>query len=228
MAADPHLHPLFAKAIAESYDGFEFGDSDNGRYFVFLIRRCTIVHDIDVAFSRASASIVEGLRRKMALMAFWRMLDCIENWTKDKKEDGLGGKISAEEYFGWCLDTVRGFSHMARTEEERGDICDTVAHFLNLGPQDLVRGWTPERSWDYLGWRARMIGFCLLGGLERVAGALAGRYYLAEMREESGLDIEIGRGVSRWVAFEKREREKGGASLGTGGGIGSSLRNVCT
>ena len=78
-------------------------------------------------------------------MAFWRMLDCIENWTKDKKANGLGGKISAEESSAGA-DIVRGFSHMMRTEEERVDICDTVSLFLNLRPQDLVKGWGPERS----------------------------------------------------------------------------------
>ena len=69
------------------------------------------VRDID-AFSRASAPIVEGLRRKTALMTFWGMLDCIGNWAKDKKANGRGGGISAEEYFGQWMDIVRGLSHM--------------------------------------------------------------------------------------------------------------------
>ena len=213
MTADPRLHPLFAKAIVESYDGYDLEDSDrgglNGSYLVFLIHRCIIVNDIDAAFSRANFSIVNGLRRKLALMTFWRMLDCFENWTKDKKANGLSGDISAEEYFGWCVDILGGFKHMRRTEEEREEIAETVGFFYSLGPEDLIKGWDPERPWGYLGWRTRMLGFLLLGGLERVAGALAGRYFLSEMRDERGLEIPLARGVSRWIEFEKSSRENG-------------------
>lgn len=50
-----------------------------------LLSLLDTVRDIDAAFSRASAPIVEGLRRKRALMTFWGMLDCIRNWAKDEK-----------------------------------------------------------------------------------------------------------------------------------------------
>jgi hypothetical protein len=212
MAADEHLHPLFAKAIAESYDGYDFDGFEHSRvsgcYLVFLVRRCAVVHEIDVRFSRINASIVGGVRRKMALLTFWRMLDCIKNWTQDKKTKGLGGDIQSEEYFGWCVDIVGGFKYMVRSDEEKADICDAVSFLYNLSPATLVKGWPPGRLWSYLGWRGIMIGFCLLDGLERVAEALDGQYYLTEMRGGEGLELQISRGVARWIEFELREREK--------------------
>ena len=54
-------------------------------------------------------------------------------------------------------------------------------------------------------------GFCLLGGLERVVGALYGNYSLAEMRgtgKEEGMEREIARGIGKWVEWERDRAER--------------------
>jgi hypothetical protein len=212
LAADGHLHPLFAKAIAECYDGFAGNEGETrieGKFFAFLLQRCRIAHEIDAAFKLYAPSHVQGLTRKLALLTFGHMLDCIQNWTVDRARSGAKGIVSSDEYFGWCVDIMGGFKHMVRSEEERSDVCDVVNFFYNLNPEALVRGWHPDRNWTYLGWRAIMLGFCLLGGLERLGRVLKGEFYLKDMRgEEEGLERDISRGFGRWIEFEYRERDR--------------------
>ena len=65
--------------------------------------------------------------------------------------------------------------------------------------------------WKFLGMKCIVQGFCLLGGLERVVGALYGNYPLSEMRgtgKEEGMEREIARGIGKWVEWERDRAER--------------------
>lgn len=231
---------MFAKAIAESYDGAEALSEDltSGEYFSWLQQRCYVVHLIDRCFSeiegderrngkgkkRAHCGI-EGTKRKIILLQFWRLLDCIENWSVSISAslDGIqdGFRLTADDYFGWCVDFVKGFKHAVLSDEEREDLSEVVGFFMEIPPARLVKG--GERKveegeggnqkcfWRFLGMKCIVQGFCLLGGLERVVGALYGNYPLAEMRgmgKEEGMEREVARGIGKWVEWERERAER--------------------
>ena len=171
---------------------------------------------------------IEGTKRKIILLQFWRLLDCIENWSVSISAslDGIqdGFKLTADDYFGWCVDFVKGFKHATLSDEEREDLSEVVGFFMEIPPVKLVKG--GERKckvegegegenqdcfWKFLGMKCIVQGFCLLGGLERVVGALYGNYSLAEMRgtgKEEGMEREIARGIGKWVEWERDRAER--------------------
>ncbi|PUU84112.1 hypothetical protein B9Z19DRAFT_1189180 [Tuber borchii] len=241
--ADPYLHPLFAKAIAESYDATEalFEDLTSGKYFSWLQQRCYVVHLIDRYFSEIEADAkhqgkgkkrvyygIEGTKRKIILLQFWRLLDCIENWSVSisTSHDGIqdGFKLTADDYFGWCVDFVKGFKDATLSDEERENLSEVVGFFMEIPSVKLVKGGEHKGKgggegegenqdcfWKFLGMRCIVQGFCLLGGLERVVGALYGNYPLAEMRgvgKEEGMEREIARGIGKWVEWERDRAER--------------------
>ncbi|RPB00167.1 hypothetical protein L873DRAFT_835128 [Choiromyces venosus 120613-1] len=231
--ADPYLHPLFAKAISESYDGADGLLEEEGTsagYFLWLQQRCYVVHIIDQSFSRIqdeevkkrggkkkkrehNGTGVEGTKRKIILLQFWRLLDCLENWSisvsasLDAIKDGF--QLTADDYFGWCVDFVKGFKHALLSDEERQDLSEVVGFFLEIHPARLIKGGhdgDEDRFWSFLGLKCVVLGFCLLGGLERVVGALYRNYGLAEMRgvgKEEGMERAMARGIGRWVEWER-------------------------
>ncbi|KAG0127954.1 hypothetical protein HOY82DRAFT_624003 [Tuber indicum] len=231
--ADPYLHPLFAKAISESYDGTEalLEDITSGEYFSWLQQRCYVVHLIDRCFSEIQDDAkhhdkgkkrvhcgVEGTKRKIILLQFWRLLDCIENWSVSVSAslDGLHDRfrLTSDDYFGWCVDFVKGFKHALLSDEEREDLSEVVGFFMEIPPTRLIKGGEGEGEdgfWRFLGMRCVVMGFCLLGGLERVVGALYRNYGLAEMRgtgKEEGMEREMARGIQRWVEWERDRAER--------------------
>ena len=171
---------------------------------------------------------IEGTKRKIILLQFWRLLDCIENWSVSISAslDGIqdGFKLTSDDYFGWCVDFVKGFKHATLSDEEREDLSEVVGFFMEIPPVKLVKG--GERKckvegesegenqdcfWKFLGMKCIVQGFCLLGGLERVVGALYGNYPLAEMRgtgKEEGMEREIARGIGKWVEWERDRAER--------------------
>ncbi|PUU84113.1 hypothetical protein B9Z19DRAFT_1060519 [Tuber borchii] len=242
LITDPYLHPLFAKAIAESFDGADALSEDltSGEYFSWLQQRCYVVHLIDQCFSEIEGNAkqkgkgksvycgIEGTKRKIILLQFWRLLDCIENWSVSISAslDGIqdGFKLTADDYFGWCVDFVNGFKHATLSDEEREDLSEVVGFFMEIPPMKLVKGGgrkgksegesegeNQDCFWKFLGMRCIVQGFCLLGGLERVVGALYGNYPLAEMRgmgKEEGMEREISRGIGKWVEWERDRAER--------------------
>ncbi|PUU82602.1 hypothetical protein B9Z19DRAFT_1155016 [Tuber borchii] len=240
LIADPYLHPLFAKAIAESFDGADALSEDltSREYFSWLWQRCYVVHLIDQCFSEIEGDAkqkgkgkrvyrgIEGTERKIILLQFWRLLDSIENWsvTISASVDGLqdGFKLTADNYFGWCVDFVQGLKHATLSDEEREDLSEVVGFFMEIPPMKLVEGGelkgkgegegeNQDCFWRFLGMRCIVQGFCLLGGLERVVGALYGNYPLAEMRgmgKEEGMEREIARGIGKWVEWERDRAER--------------------
>ncbi|KAG0640210.1 hypothetical protein HOY80DRAFT_959612 [Tuber brumale] len=232
--ADPYLHPLFAKAISESYDGAEGLSEDltSNEYFSWLQQRCYVVHLIDQCFSEIQDDAkhhgkgkkrthcgIEGTKRKIILLQFWRLLDCIENWSVSVSAslDGLhdGFRLTADDYFGWCVDFVKGFKHALLSDEEREDLSEVVGFFMEIPPTRLTKGGGggegEDGFWRFLGMRCVVMGFCLLGGLERVVGALYRNYGLAEMRgtgKEEGMEREIARGIKRWVEWERDRADR--------------------
>jgi len=169
---------------------------------------------------------IEGTKRKIILLQFWRLLDCIENWSVSISAslDGIqdGFKLTADDYFGWCVDFVKGFKHATLSDEEREDLSEVVGFFMEIPPMMLVKrrerkgkgeaeGENQDCFWKFLGMRCIVQGFCLLGGLERVVGALYGNYPLAEMRgigKEEGMEREISRGIGKWVEWERDRAER--------------------
>ena len=168
---------------------------------------------------------IEGTKRKIILLQFWRLLDCIENWSVSISAslDGIqdGFRLTADDYFGWCVDFVKGFKYAILSDEEREDLSEVVGFFMEIPPARLVKG--GERKvgegegeskgcfWRFLGMKCIVQGFCLLGGLERVVGALYGNYPLAEMRgmgKEEGMEREMARGIRKWIDWERGRAER--------------------
>ena len=155
-------------------------------------------------------------------------MDCIENWSVSISAslDGIqdGFKLTSDDYFGWCVDFVKGFKHATLSDEEREDLSEVVGFFMEIPPVRLVKGGerkckvegegegeNQDYFWKFLGMKCIVQGFCLLGGLERVVGALYGNYPLAEMRgtgKEEGMEREIARGIGKWVEWERDRAER--------------------
>ncbi|PWW80480.1 hypothetical protein C7212DRAFT_342172 [Tuber magnatum] len=211
--SDPYLHPLFAKAIAESYDGAESLTEDltSREYFSWLQQRCYVVHLIDRCFSEIQDDAnrkgkgkkreycgIEGIKRKIILLQFWRLLDCLENWSISVSAslDGLqdGYRLTSDDYFGWCVDFVKGFKHAILSDEEREDLSEVVGFFMEIPPARLVKGGDGGEGGD---------GFWRFMGMRN--------YELAEMRGmggEEGMEREMARGIGRWVGWERDRAER--------------------
>ena len=103
-------------------------------------------------------------------------------------------KLTADDYSSKCVHVVKGFKYAILSNEGSEDLSEVVGFFMEIPPARLVEGGGGEDEgenqnglWRSLLVRCVVLGFCLLGKLERAASALYRSHLFPEIRSMKNL-----------------------------------------